>query len=167
MAVPASGAGHRQARQLPGGAPTADAQRGAPPVEVSKQPGGKLASTDPDPGTSDEKVHLSRACTTVSVRVQWDIAALSTRPSPAARRRIPLRNDRTVHHLERGHGRDHRRLTDRTGDPPAARSNHARTTGQLQQVDGAWPGVRVAVEEAGGCWRLRKLSTRRSRVASL
>src|ERR1700738_1179312 len=150
MAVPASGAGHRQARQLPGGAPTADAQRGAPPVEVSKQPGGKLASTDPDPGTSDEKVHLSRACTTVSVRVQWDIAALSTRPSPAARRRIPLRNDRTVHHLERGHGRDHRRLTDRTGDPPAARSNHARTTGQLQQVDGAKYQRTATVISSGG-----------------
>ncbi len=96
-----------------------------PPVKVSQQPGGELASTDPGAGTSDEEVHLSGACATVSVRVQWDIAALSTGPSPAARRRIPPRNDRPVHHLERGHGHGHHRLTDRTGDPPAARSTHA------------------------------------------
>ena len=63
----------------------------------------------------------------------------STRSSPAARRRIPMRNDRPVHHLERGHWHDHHRMTDRIRDPPAARSNHARTTRQLQQVDGALP----------------------------
>jgi hypothetical protein len=97
---------------------TPDSAVGAtPPITVSQQPGGELTSTDPGAGTSDERVHLSRACTTVSVRVQWDTAALSTEPSPAARRRIPPRNDWPVHHLELGHGHCHRRLTDRTGDP--------------------------------------------------
>jgi putative transposase len=43
------GADHRQTRQLPGGAPTADAQRGAPPVEVPEQPGGELPSAHPPP----------------------------------------------------------------------------------------------------------------------
>ncbi|MGI8647270.1 MAG: IS6 family transposase [Mycobacteriales bacterium] len=70
-----------------------------------------------------KEIHLNRACATVSVRVQWDIAALSTGPSPAARRRTPPRNNRPVHLLKRRHGRGHRRLSDHTKDPPAARSN--------------------------------------------
>jgi transposase-like protein len=47
-------AGHRQADQLPGGPPTADAQRGAPPVEVPEQPGGELPPTHSPARTSHE-----------------------------------------------------------------------------------------------------------------
>ena len=66
--------------------------------------GRELASTDPGAGASDEEVHLSRACTTVSVRVQRDLTALPAPPPPAVRRRIPARDGHPIHHLERGHG---------------------------------------------------------------
>lgn len=60
------------------GATSGSAFGGAPSIAVSEQPGGELTSTDPGAGTSDDEVHLGRACATVPVRVQWDIVALST-----------------------------------------------------------------------------------------
>jgi hypothetical protein len=61
FAVRAGGAGHRQAGQLRGGPPAADAQCGAPPVELSEQPGRELRPpTDPATGTSHETLHLTR-----------------------------------------------------------------------------------------------------------
>jgi putative transposase len=56
--VRAPGAGHRQAGQLRCGPPTADAQCGAPPLEVSEQPGRKLPSAHEAARTGDEKVHF-------------------------------------------------------------------------------------------------------------
>ena len=53
-AVRAAGAGHRQAPQLPGGAPRGDAVGRAPAVEVPEQPGGELPSADPATRTRDE-----------------------------------------------------------------------------------------------------------------
>jgi DDE domain len=47
IAVRAQGAGHRQARQLPGGASTAHAQCGAAPLEVSEQPGARTRISPP------------------------------------------------------------------------------------------------------------------------
>src|SRR6185312_6608589 len=90
--VPAESTGHRQARQLPGGAPTADAQRGAPSVEVSEQPRGELPPPQPGPGTSHETLHLTWARPAVPVRLQRDIPTLPTRPPPTRRRGIPTRN---------------------------------------------------------------------------
>lgn len=122
--------------QLRDGATPGAAVGGSPSIEVSEQPSGELAPTYPAARTSDEKVYLSRACATVSVRVQQDIAALSTGPSPPRRRRIPPRNDRPIHHLERGHWHGDTRLTDRTGNPPRP-IQPAHTLRQSQQVDGA------------------------------
>jgi hypothetical protein len=83
-----------------------------------------------------ETVHLTRARPAVPGRVQRHLPALPTWPPPTRRQRIPTRNDRPIHHLERGHRHGHSGLTQATADRPA-RSNHARTARQLQQVDGA------------------------------
>jgi putative transposase len=69
-------------------------------------------------------------------RVQRHLPAFPTWPPPTRRPGIPTRNDRPIHHLERGHRHGHSGLTQATADRPA-RSNHARTARQLQQVDGA------------------------------
>ena len=108
---------HRQARQLPGGAPRAGAVGGPPAVAVSEQPGRELASADPATRAGDEALHLARACATVPVGVQRHLAALSAPSAPAVGGALPTGHGRPLRGLERDHrGDDHgRRLNRRLG----------------------------------------------------
>ena len=88
-AVRAQGDRHRQARQLPGGAPRAHAVGAASPVEVPEQPRRGLSPADPAPPAGDETLHVDPARATIPVRVQRHLAALSAPSAPAVGRRLP------------------------------------------------------------------------------
>ena len=60
-AVGAQGDRHRQARQLPGGAPRAHALGAASPVDVPEQPRRELSPADPAPRAGDETLHVDPA----------------------------------------------------------------------------------------------------------
>jgi len=77
--------GHRQARQLPGGAPRAHAS----PVEVPEQPRRELSPADPATRAGDETLQVDPARATIPVRVQRHLAALSAPSAPAVGRRLP------------------------------------------------------------------------------
>jgi hypothetical protein len=81
----------RQARQLPGGPTAADAQRRAPPVEVSEQPGRRTPTTTAS-ANGPSKVHLAWRRAEVPVGVQRDITALSAPPTQTHRSRLPPRD---------------------------------------------------------------------------
>ena len=87
QAVPGtSGAGHRQAPKLSGGASGGDAVGRAPAVEVPEQPGGELAPADPATRTRHETLPHPRRSPTVPGGVQRDLPAFPA-PPPSAHRR--------------------------------------------------------------------------------
>src|SRR5262249_2963682 len=76
----------------------------SPPSPVPRQgppppPGGGRASLD--------EVPPSRARPAFLTPLQRDTPALPPPPPPALRRGLPPRNDRPIHHLERGHRHGH------------------------------------------------------------
>ena len=81
-----SGAGHRQAPKLSGGASGGDALGRAPAVEVPEQPGGELAPADPATRTPHETLPHPRRSPTVPGGVQRDLPAFPA-PPPSAHRR--------------------------------------------------------------------------------
>src|SRR5258708_19737268 len=68
-AVRAQGDRHRQARQLPGGAPRAHAVGAASPVEVPEQPRRELSPADPATRAGDETLQANPPPATVPAPV--------------------------------------------------------------------------------------------------
>jgi transposase-like protein len=104
--------------------PTADARSGAPPIEISEQPGGELTPTDPGARTHDETLHLTWSRATIPVRVQWDIPTLLAPPPPAPLPGIPARDDQPLQYLERSHQADHRSLNHPRGPDHPSLTTH-------------------------------------------
>ena len=81
-----SGAGHRQAPKLSGGASGGDGVGRAPPVEVPRRPGGELAPADPATRTRHETLPHPRRSPPVPGGFQRDLPAFPA-PPPSAHRR--------------------------------------------------------------------------------
>lgn len=77
----AAGDRHRQARQLPGGAPRDAGLGRASPVEVFEQPGREFSSADPTAGAGDETVHIAWARATIPVRFLGYLTAFPILPT--------------------------------------------------------------------------------------
>ena len=98
-----SGAGHRQAPKLSGGAPRAHALGAASPVEVPEQPHRELSPADPATRAGDETLQVDPARATIPVCVQRHLAALSAPSAPAVGGRLPTGDGRPLHRLAAGH----------------------------------------------------------------
>jgi hypothetical protein len=101
IAVRAAGTGHRQAGQLRCGPPTADLQRGTPPIPMSKQP----AENSHQPTRARERARkrfqsVGRAHGSYPRLGEYHCT--SDAP-PTVRQRLPPRNDIPLRYLERRH----------------------------------------------------------------
>ena len=75
-----SGAGHRQAPKLSGGASGGDGVGRAPAIAIPDQPSGELAPADPATRTRHETLPHTRRSPTVPSGVQRDLPAFPARP---------------------------------------------------------------------------------------
>ncbi len=135
VALRTPGADHRQTGQLPGRAAPGDARGGAPPVEVSEQPGGELPPTHQAARTGDEEIPLTGRSPAVSVGVQRHLPALSATPTSTHRIRLPPRDGHQIRNLEPGRRPAHSRLTQAAAQPHPGENCPA--TSDAEQPDNA------------------------------